>query len=93
MAAPLRLLFFYYRYTPDRAGRLRAFCLRHDPRAWFLAFGVLLHAGIALALEVGPFSYVTVAFYLCCLHPDELARGARRLTTALLRPAAPAPAP
>jgi hypothetical protein len=92
MAAPLLLLFFYYRYTPERPGRLRALCLRHDLRAWFLAFGVLLHAGIALTMEVGPFSYVTVSFYLCCLHPDELVGLARRLTKAVVRPRATHPA-
>jgi hypothetical protein len=101
MSAPLLLLFFYYRYTPERSGRLRSLCLRYDPRAWFLAFGVLLHTGIALTMEVGPFSYVTLAFYLCCLHPDELVGMAARLTKAAGRrrpdrpghPARPAAAP
>lgn len=98
MSAPLLLLFFYYRYTPERPGRLRSLCLRHDPRAWFLAFGVLMHAGIALTMEVGPFSYVTLSFYLCCLHPDELGQLWARLTKLVGRrrpdrPVHPAAAP
>lgn len=72
MSAPLLLLFYYYRATPARGGRLRSFVLRHDVRLWFLAFGVLFHLGIAATLHVGPFSYIALSFYFCFLHPDEL---------------------
>ncbi len=79
LCAPLLLLVYYYRATRDRPGRLRALCNRRDLRVLFAAVGVSLHVGILVTLEVGPFSWITLAYYLCLWHPDELARAGRRL--------------
>lgn len=82
VSAVLLLLFFYFRATPGRtpgrSGRLRALALRWDFRLGFVAVGVALHVGILLTLNVGPFSWVSLAYYLCFFHPDELAAWGRR---------------
>ncbi len=79
VSAVLLLLFFYFRATPERPGRLRALALRWDFRRGFVAIGVLLHVGILLTLNVGPFSWVSLAYYLCFFHPDELVAWGGRL--------------
>jgi len=78
VSAVLLLLFFYYRTTRGRSGRLRALALRWDFRLAFVAVGVSLHVGILLTLNVGPFSWVSLAYYLCLFHPEELAAWGRR---------------
>jgi hypothetical protein len=56
-------LYLWYRLTPERAGRLRRLANRYDLRLPYLAVGVMLHLGIAIALCVGPFSYASLAYY------------------------------
>lgn len=87
LGAPLLLLAFLYRDTRARPGRLRAWMNRVDFRALFAGFGVLLHVGIAALMEVGPFSWITLAYYVSLWSPDEW----RRLLSA--RPARAAPSP
>jgi hypothetical protein len=74
LSAPLLLLFYHFRATPEMPGRLRAFCNRHDLRIPFAAIGVALHLGILLTLNVGPFSWISLAYYLCLWRPEELER-------------------
>ncbi len=69
--APLLLLAFWYRYTPHRPGRVRALFNRLDFRAVYLAIGVMLHLGIWLTLEVGPFFGGVFALYACCFTAEE----------------------
>ena len=57
--------------TPERPGRLRAASNRLGVRWWFAAVGVVLHLLILLTLEVGPFSPLSLSFYLCAVHPWE----------------------
>lgn len=71
VGAPVLLLFFWYRHTRTRPGRLRAACNRLDARSLFLAWGVVMHLGIEATMEVGSFSWGSLALYLCCFHPDE----------------------
>ncbi|MCB9706067.1 MAG: HTTM domain-containing protein [Myxococcales bacterium] len=78
ISAIFLLLFYYYRATPARPGRLRALCVRRDLRLGFVAIGVALHLSILLTLNVGPFSWISVAYYLNLFHPDELRALARR---------------
>ncbi|MEZ4448212.1 MAG: hypothetical protein R3B09_01950 [Nannocystaceae bacterium] len=79
ISALLLLVFYYYRETAERPGRIRAWMQRRDLRVAFVAIGVPLHLGILILLNVGPFSLISLAYYLCLWHPDELARGGRRL--------------
>ncbi len=70
-SAPLLLLAFWFRYTPERQGRVRAFFNRIDFRTLYLALGMMLHLGIWLTLEVGPFFGGVFALYVCCYTHDE----------------------
>lgn len=64
VTAPIWLLAFWLHATRDRPGRVRALLRRVDPRLVFTAIGVSLHVGILLVLEVGPFSWISLAYYL-----------------------------
>lgn len=79
VGAPVWLLAAWYRDTRTRPGRLRALFNRLDVRRIWVAAGVALHVGIALFLNVGVFSWVTLSFYVALFHPDEWAAWARRL--------------
>ncbi len=79
VGAPLVWLWLWLRHTRDRGGRLRRWMLRWDLRAAFALFGLMLHVGVWATMEVGPFSPVTLSFYLCFFHPDELAAAWARL--------------
>lgn len=74
IGAPVLILAFWYRLTRDRPGRLRAAFNRWDVRAWFLAYGFVMHLGIEATMEVGAFFPATMACYLACFSPDEWAR-------------------
>ena len=68
-----------FRDTRTAPGRLRALFNRLDFRLWYAAFGVMLHLGIQVSMEVGPFSFITLSYYLALVHPDELASLGRSL--------------
>lgn len=87
VGSPLLLLAFWYRRDRTRGGRLRALLNRVDLRVPFALFGVGLHLGIQVLMDVGSFSAVSLSFYLCLVHPDEWRALWRRV-----RPAAPSPA-
>lgn len=78
LSAPLLLLVYWYRATPERPGRLRALFNRRDLRIPYAAVGVLLHLGILVLLNVGPFSWISFAYYLCLWRPEEIEAAARR---------------
>ena len=71
IGAPIVLVAAYVRRTRGRPGRLRALLGRWDLRAGYAAIGIALHLGILLAFNVGPFSWISLAYYLCLWHPDE----------------------
>jgi hypothetical protein len=83
--APLLLLVYYYRYTRERAGRLRRLFNRRDLRKPWAAIGLGLHVGILLVINVGPFSVISMAYYLALWTPDELEAGAARVWRKLWR--------
>jgi hypothetical protein len=66
------LAVFYFRYTADRPGRVRAAFNRFDLRKPWALVGVGLHIGILILLEVGPFSWISLSYYLCLWSPDEI---------------------
>ncbi len=78
LAAPLVLLALYFRRTADRPGRLRAGFNRLRWRDAFVAIGVPMHLGVFLLMDVGPFTWVTLAFYVCLFSPQEWERAWRR---------------
>lgn len=73
------------------AGRLWRALARYDVRLAYLALGVVMHLLTWLVMEVGPFSFVTMSFYLCLFTPEEIARArawlARRRARASEAPA------
>ncbi|MEM8610296.1 MAG: HTTM domain-containing protein [Myxococcota bacterium] len=68
----LMLAVYYCRYTRDRPGRVRAAFNRWDLRKLFLAVGASLHMGIFLTMDVGPFSLISLTFYVCLFEPTEV---------------------
>jgi Vitamin K-dependent gamma-carboxylase len=72
-------LALWFRDSRQRPGRLRAFSNRVDLRLLFGLFGLLLHSILYVLMELGPFSLVTLSFYICLWHPDELRGLLRRL--------------
>lgn len=69
--APLLVLAYYYRDTRTRPGRLRAAFNRLDARALYALVGVVLHLSVFASMEVGPFTWITLSYYLCLWHPEE----------------------
>lgn len=67
----LMLLVFYFRYTRARPGRVRAAFNRWDLRKLFLVVGMSLHLGIFATMDVGPFSLISLSFYVCLFEPTE----------------------
>lgn len=70
---------FYFRYTSQRPGRIRAAFNRWDLRKLFLLVGGALHLGIFVTMDVGPFSLVALTHYICLFRPEELRTAGRRL--------------
>jgi hypothetical protein len=95
VTAPLLLLALWYRHTRERPGRLRALFNRFDYRLLFVAVGVPLHLLVFALLDVEPFTWVALSYYLCLFRPDEWGALGRRLRSWWGgRPAeAPPPAP
>lgn len=77
IGAPFLLLAFYFRRTPGKRGRLRGLFNMLDFRSFYALIGLGLHIGIWAAMEVGPFSWVSLAYYICFFSPDEMARAKR----------------
>ena len=79
ICAPLLLLAYVFRSTRTRPGRMRGWMNTHDFRTLYAAFGIAMHLGIFLTMEVGPFTWISLAFYACLWHPDEWTHVWRRL--------------
>lgn len=76
---PVVLLAFVFRASRTADGRLRAFANRVDLRKIYVVIGILVHGGIWATMNLGPFSAITVAFYLPLFHHDEYQRMWQRL--------------
>jgi hypothetical protein len=73
---PLLAVYYWCRETPERGGRLRRLFAWLDLRLVWALIGSGFHVGIWVTMEVGPFSPIAMAYYLCFWHPDELKRAA-----------------
>ena len=76
--APLWLLAVYYAHTREREGRVRAWFNRLRVREVFLVLGLVFHAVIHSLMNVGPFSFVSIAFYPAMYSHEELMGVVRR---------------
>ncbi len=74
VSMPLLLLAYWYRYTADRPGRLRAWFNRVDVRLWFVVLGASFHVLVHLFMNVGPFSFISLAYYPCFFSWGEWAK-------------------
>jgi hypothetical protein len=72
VTAPLLLVVMYFRDTAHAPGRLRAWFNRFDLRKPWAAFGIGMHLGIAALMSMGPFSWISIAYYACLWRPEEL---------------------
>ena len=72
VASPLLLVSVWWHRTADRTGRLRRWSNRMHLRSLLLAFGVTMHIGIFVMMDVGMFSVVSLSCYGCAFHHDEL---------------------
>jgi hypothetical protein len=79
VTSPLLLLALWYRSTRDRPGRVRAFFNWINYRRFFVVIGVTMHLLVFAFMEVGPFTWVTLAFYVCLFRPEEWSAAWRRL--------------
>jgi hypothetical protein len=92
VSAPVLLLIYYFRDTLERPGRLRAWMNRFDLRIPWAIVGLTLHLMILIAMDVGHFTLIALAFYACLWRPEELrAAGARVAALLRRRPADPTP--
>ncbi len=73
LGSPLLFLWYYAERSKERGGRFRRWLTRFDLRKPYVFVGIGLHIGILIGLNVGPFSLISLAYYLAFLTPDELA--------------------
>lgn len=74
LTAVAYLLWLFYAATPERPGRLRAWCNRLRLRWIWLGLGVSFQLGIAIGLKLGAFPYGMLALYPVLLLPAEVER-------------------
>jgi hypothetical protein len=79
-AAPLLLLALWYRATPERPGWLRACANRVGFRRLYVAVGLCMHGSLAVLMNVEPFNWVTLSYYVCLFGPEEWQAAWRRLS-------------
>lgn len=77
--APLWLLAVWASAEPGRPGRLRAWSNRLRLRTVFAGLGLVMHLVIFVTMDVGPFSFLSLCFYVTTVHPWEWERELRRL--------------
>jgi len=68
------ILTIWYAATPDRPGRLRAWSNKLQLRWVYAGIGLVMHLIIFATMEVGPFSPLSLSFYLLLAHPHEWRR-------------------
>lgn len=78
VGAPLWLVAVWYAYTPERGGAGRTWFRRLHVRGLFAAIGLMVHLIILLTMEVGPFSILSVCFYVVTASSAEWERWLRR---------------
>jgi hypothetical protein len=71
VTSPLVLIWYRLVDDPQRPGRLAALARRCDWRIVFIGVGLGMHVGIELTMNVGPFSYAAIAYYIALVRPHE----------------------
>lgn len=73
-SSPLLLLFLWYRETPERPGRLRAWSVRWRPERVLIFVGAVFHLGIAVGMNLGIFPFAMLAMYPVFVAPQTWRR-------------------
>lgn len=76
--APLWILAVWWSLDPRRPGRLPRLSQRIGLRWLFAGTGVAMHVLILATMDVGPFTFLSLAFYVLVAHPWEWERWLRR---------------
>jgi uncharacterized membrane protein YphA (DoxX/SURF4 family) len=76
---PVVGLALWFRHTAERDGRVRRAFNRVPIRAIYVSIGVCMHLTVAAIMVVGPFSFITLAYYPCLYGADELRRACARI--------------
>jgi len=63
VTCPLWLLALYYRATRERSGRVRATFNGWDVRTIYAGIGLFFHCALIATMNVGPFPFISFAFY------------------------------
>lgn len=71
---PMVLVWAWWRHTAARGGRLRRLATRLDLRVPYALIGLIMHGSLLVLLDLGPFSLITLSFYVTMWHHDELVR-------------------
>jgi hypothetical protein len=66
-------------------GRARRWLARVDLRVLYVTIGFVVHASVATLMVVGPFFWITLAYYPCLFRPAELRAFATRARATLSR--------
>ncbi len=77
--APVLLLAWWYRDTPERPGRLRAWMNARPVVEVYLLIGALFHIGTHLFLRLGIFPFAVMALYPAAVRPEQLRAWTARL--------------
>jgi hypothetical protein len=78
VSAPVWLLALWYDNRGRAGGRLQKGFERLRVKWIYLAVGVFFHGVVLVFMSIGPFSYVSLAFYACLIRPDEWERVFKR---------------
>ncbi len=68
---PLVFLWLYYKATPDRPGRLRAFANRWRLDWIWIGAGAVFHLMLAASMELGIFPFAMLALYPAWIDPGQ----------------------
>lgn len=79
IAYPLVFLWYWYKRTPERPGRLRAFSNRMHLHLWWIGIGAIFHLLLAVTLELGIFPWAMLAMYAAFVEPKEAMWAWRRV--------------
>ena len=84
---PVVVLWLWWRHSKARGGRLRRLAQKVDLRIPYVLIGLVMHGSLLVLMNLGPFSLITVSYYIALWHHDELARRWPALGTAKSAPA------
>lgn len=71
VSAPVWLWAWLAELDPAHPGRIRAWLRRVHARDVYLVLGVVFHSLVAVTMQIGPFSWASLALYPAFVHPHE----------------------